>query len=300
MNDPHAAIDARARFAGGVAVVTGAAAGVGEGLVRHLAQIGMTSVVADIDVARAERVAESIRDGGGRAEACHVDVVDPASVDALAASVFDRHGGVDLLIANAGVESAGLLWEIDPRRWRTVMNVNVDGVFHCVRSFVPRMIAAGTPSCVATVSSVGGINSVAVQSPYIVSKFAVEAMTEALHQDLAVVGAPIQVSVLIPHSIRSEIFRAARRDAPTENPVANAVFDAMQRDNESTGLDPLVAAEHMVAQIARGDFWIHSDDRLCTAALERRARQLLDSSPPADPRAMLDRMGVPLPKGSSS
>lgn len=299
MNDAHAELDARTRFGGGVAVVTGSAAGVGEGLVRYLAQIGMTAVVADIDVARAEQVAESIRAGGGRAVARHVDVADPGSVDDLAEWVVTEHGGVDLLIANAGVESAGLLWEIDPERWRRVMNVNVDGVFHCVRAFVPRMIAAGTPSCVATVSSVGGINSVAVQSPYIVSKFAVEAMTEALHQDLAVVGAPIQVSVLIPHSIRSEIFRAARRDAPTENPVANAVFDAMQRDNESTGLDPLAAAEHMVEQIARGDFWIHSHDQLCTAALERRARQLLDSSPPADPRAMLDRMGVPLPKGPS-
>lgn len=299
MNSSSTTVDARTRFGGGVAVVTGAAAGVGEGLARHLAQIGMTAVVADIDAARAEQVAASIRDGGGRAVARHVDVADPASVDDLATWVFAEHGGVDLLIANAGIESAGLIWEIDPQRWRRVMDVNVDGVFHCVRSFVPRMIAAGTPSCLATVSSVGGINSVAVQSPYIVSKFAVEAMTEALHQDLAVVGAPIQVSVLIPHSIRSEIFRAANRDAPTDNEVANAVFAAMQRDNETTGMDPLVAAEHMVAQIARGDFWIHSDDRLCTGALERRAHQLLDSRPPADPHTMLDRMGVSLPKGPS-
>lgn len=290
--------EARERFAGGTAVVTGAAAGVGEGLVRHIAAIGMTAVVADVDVGRAEQVADSIRRDGGRAEARHVDVADPDSVEALAAAVTDAHGGVDLLVNNAGVESSGLLWEIEPERWRTVMRINVDGVFHCLRSFVPRMIATGTPSCIANMSSVGGVNSVAVQSPYIVSKFAVEAMTEALHQDLAVVGAPIQVSVIIPYSIRSEIFRSAQRYAPTGNSVANEVFAAMQRDNVDKGLDPLVAAEHMVDQLARGDFWIHSDDEMCRAAMHRRAQQLLDSTPPADPRGMLTRMGVPIPKGS--
>lgn len=289
---------ARERFAGGTAVVTGAAAGVGEGLVRHLATLGMTTVVADVDAEGAEQVAESIRRDGGQAEARYVDVADQDSVEALAVAVTDAHVTVDLLINNAGVESSGLLWEIDPERWRAVMRINVDGVFHCLRSFVPRMIAAGTPSCIANMSSVGGVNSVAVQSPYIVSKFAVEAMTEALHQDLAVVGAPIQASVIIPHSIRSEIFRSAQRHLPTENSVANAVFAAMQRDNVDKGLDPLVAAEHMVDQIARGDFWIHSDDQMCRAAMQRRGRQLLDSAPPADPRDMLTRMGVPIPKGS--
>lgn len=289
---------AQERFSRGTAVVTGGASGVGEGLVRELAALGTTVVVADVARDRAERVAGEVRADGGRAEALHVDVADPASADALAAEVASRHGGVDLLVANAGVESAGLLWEFTPERWRTVMSVNVDGVFHCLRAFLPGMIAAGTRSCVATMSSIGGINSVAVQSPYIVSKFAVEAMTEALHQDLAVIGSPIQVSVIVPHSIRSEIFRTAQREAPSHNEVANAVFAAMQRDNESTGLDPRAAAAHMLDQLARGDFWIHADDAAGTAALERRARQLLDAAPPADPRTMLSRMGVPHPKGS--
>ncbi|MGN0122671.1 MAG: hypothetical protein ACI38R_05515, partial [Rhodococcus sp. (in: high G+C Gram-positive bacteria)] len=104
--------------------------------------------------------------------------------------------------------------------------------------------------------------------------------------------APIQVSAVIPHSIRSEIFLSAQREAPTDNPTANAVFAAMQRDNVEKGLDPLVAAEHMVEQIARGEFWIHSDDDLCIAAVHRRAHQLLDLAPPADPQAMLTRMGI--------
>ncbi|WP_280506152.1 SDR family NAD(P)-dependent oxidoreductase [Nocardia farcinica] len=290
---------ARERFAHGTAVVTGAAAGIGRGLAEHLATLGMTVVVADIDRGRADQAAAEITALGGRAEGYGVDVADEEQVDAMAAAVFDRHGSVELLINNAGVESAGLLWEIDSARWRRLMQINVDGVFYCLKAFVPRMIAAGTPAVVANLSSVGGINTVAVQSPYIVSKFAVQAMTECLHQDLSIIGAPIQVSAVVPHSIRSEIFLAAQRAAPTANPVANAVFDAMQRDNVEKGLDPLVAAEHMVEQIARGDFWVFSDDAMCSASTNRRSEQLRTLSPPANPRDMLARMGIALPEGSS-
>ncbi|WP_039798580.1 SDR family NAD(P)-dependent oxidoreductase [Nocardia araoensis] len=290
---------ARERFSHGTAVVTGAAAGIGRGLARHLGVLGMTVVVADIDEDRAAGVAAEIIEHGGSAKGFGVDVADAGAVEDMAATIFARHGSVELLINNAGVESAGLLWEIDPARWRRLMQINVDGVFYCLKSFVPRMIEAGAPACIANLSSVGGLNTVAVQSPYIVSKFGVQAMTECLWQDLAVVGAPIQVSAVVPHSIRSEIFLAAQRDAPTTDPTANAVFAAMQRDNVEKGLDPLEAAEHMVEQIARGDFWVFSDDAMCTASATRRGEQLLSLSPPANPRDMLARMGVPLPEGSS-
>ncbi|PSR69292.1 short-chain dehydrogenase [Nocardia sp. MDA0666] len=290
---------ARERFSRGTAVVTGAAAGIGRGLAQHLGSLGMTVVVADIDAGRAAEVAAAIVAEGGTAEGYGVDVADEAAVDAMAAAIFDRHGSVELLINNAGVESSGLLWEIDPARWRRVMQINVDGVFYCLKSFVPHMIRVGSPSCIANLSSVGGLNTVAVQSPYIVSKFAVQAMTECLHQDLSIIGAPIQVSAVVPHSIRSEIFLAAQREAPTSAPTANAVFAAMQRDNVDKGLDPLAAAEHMIEQIARGQFWVFSDDEMCTASATRRGEQLLNLRPPANPRDMLARMGVPLPEGNS-
>ena len=293
----NSTVVAPTRFADGVAVVTGAAAGIGAGLVRHLAHLGMLVIVADVDEPGAKQIATEIVAKGGRAEPYRVDVSDPDDVEGMAAFVFESHGGVDLLINNAGIESAGLLWEIDRDRWQRVMQINVDGVFFCLRSFVPRMIQAGTPSYIANLSSVGGLNSAAVQSPYIVSKHAVQAMTESLYQDLAVVDAPIQVSAVIPHSIRSDIFTSAQREAPTGNETANEVFAAMQRDNVEKGLDPLVAAEHMIEQIARGDFWIYSDDEICIASAQRRGSQLLDLRPPADPREMLLRMGVPLPKG---
>ena len=283
---------AERRFGTGTAVVTGAGAGIGAGFARHLARLGMTVVVADIDEERASLVAEDIRAAGGRADVHGVDVADADAVKRMADNVFDRHGSVELLVNNAGVETAGLLWEVSGARWRRLMEINVDGVFYCLRAFVPLMLKVGKRACVANRSSVGGINSAAVQGPYIVSKFAVLAMTESLHQDLSLVDSPIQVSAVVPHSIRSEIFRAAQRDAPTTNVTANAVFDAMQQANVESGLDPLDAAEHMTEAIARGDFWVFSDDDACRQFTDRRAAQLRDLLPPADPRTMLTRMGI--------
>ena len=283
---------AQERFSTGTALVTGGAAGIGEGLVRHLAKLGMTVVVADIDGFKATLLADELTESGASAYAYEVDVTDFDAVEAMASAVFERHGSLELLINNAGIETAGLIWEISPDRWKRLMDINLHGVFHGVRAFVPRMIAAGTPSCVANLSSVGGLNSVAVQAPYIVSKHAVQALTESLHQDLSLTDAPIQVAAIVPHSIRSQIFLAARRDAPSNNAIANAVFDAMQRDNETTGLDPVYAAEYMIERLARGEFWVFSDDETCSRSAIRRAEQLLHLAPPADPRQMLSRMGV--------
>ena len=280
------------RFGGGTAFVTGGAAGIGEGFVRYLASIGMHVVIADINLPAAEKLAGELTEAGQQASAVHLDVTDTDQVEQVAQQAFESHGSIELLINNAGVENAGLLWEVTPERWKQVMDINVDGVFHCVHAFVPKMIAAGKPAVIANLSSVGGVGSAPVQAPYMVSKHAVQALTECLHQEVALVGAPILVSVVLPHSIRSQIFLAARRDAPSGNPVANAVFDAMQEANVATGLDPVEAAEHMTGAIARGDFWIFSDDEICKQSTSRRAAQLADLTPPADPKVMLDRMGI--------
>ncbi|OZC87718.1 short-chain dehydrogenase [Rhodococcus sp. 05-340-1] len=283
---------ARTRFASGTAVITGAGAGIGEGLARHLATLGMHVVVADIDTAAAERVADDIVGAGGSATAHTVDVTDAAGVDALAAEIYSRFGSVELLINNAGLENAGLLWEVDPVRWRKVMSVNVDGVFHGIRAFVPRMIAAGKPSVIANLSSVAAFSVTPVQAPYTVSKHAVLSLTECLHQEIALVEAPIQVSAVLPYSIKSSIFNAARTQAPTSNAVANAVFDVMQSANVAAGLDAVAAAEHMVEAIARGDFWIFSDDAVCSAMAAARGHHLTELTNPQDPREQLTLMGV--------
>lgn len=274
------------RFGGGTALVTGGGAGIGEGFVRHLAALGMRVVVADIVRSRAEEVVAAVRDAGGAAEPYEVDVTDCAAVERLAEHVFASSGRLDLLINNAGVETAGRLWEIPAARWRQVMAINVDGIVHCLRAFLPRMIAAGRPAVVANLSSVGGVKTAPFQAPYIVSKHAVLALTECLHQELRLVGAPIQVSAVLPHSVRSRIFLDAQASAPSDSAEADRFFDWMQQANVTTGLDPVAAAEHMVRQIAAGEFWVFSDDERCAETLQARADQLAHRADPPDFRSM--------------
>ncbi|WP_433347347.1 SDR family NAD(P)-dependent oxidoreductase [Microtetraspora malaysiensis] len=280
-------MNAHERFGSGTAVVTGGGSGIGEGLVRHLAALGMTVVTADIDADSARAVADDLSAQGLSAVPYQVDVTDAEAVEAMAAQLFRAYGTIDLLVNNAGVENAGLIWEVDPERWERLMAINVGGVFHGLRSFVPRMIEAGSPSVIVNMSSVGGVSSAALQAPYIVSKHAVLALTECLHQEVALVGAPIQVSVVLPHAVRSRIFSSARRDAPTGNAMANQMFDVLQQANDTIALDPRDAAEHMIEAVARGDFWVFSHDDLGKAAVDRRAAQLSALTPPPNPRQVL-------------
>lgn len=280
------------RFAHGTAVITGAGAGIGEGLAKYLGGLGMHVVVADINLAGANRVAEDIVSFNGSASARVVDVTDFEAVDQLAADVFEEHGSVELLINNAGLENAGFLWEVEPKRWNQVMNVNVNGVFNGIRAFLPRMIESKLPGTVANLSSVAAFSTTPVQAPYTVSKHAVLSLTECLHQEISLIGAPIQVSAILPYSIQSSIFKAAEREAPTNNTVANAVFKSMQEANVSSGLDPLEAAEYMMDQVARGEFWVFSEHQYTPNIAKDRALLLSELTDPGNPKEQLTLMGV--------
>ena len=139
-------------------MVTGAGSGIGEGIARAAAGLGMKVVVADIDAGRLERVAAEIRAQGGVALSVPTDVADAASVAALAAATRGRFGDVRLLVNNAGIEVAGYTWDLSALDWERAVRVNVLGVVHGARSFLPRMIEAGTPAYVANLSSLGGLS----------------------------------------------------------------------------------------------------------------------------------------------
>jgi NAD(P)-dependent dehydrogenase (short-subunit alcohol dehydrogenase family) len=271
---------ARDRFSGGTAVVTGGAQGIGEGFVRHLSSIGMDVVIADLDGALARRLATELSGSDRRVQAVEVDVAVASAVEDLAERVFAEFGSVELLINNAGIETGGLLWEVPVTRWDRLMSVNLDGIFYCVHAFLPRMIASGRPGVVANLSSVGGLTTAPLQAPYLVSKHAVLALTECLHQEVALTGAPVQVSVVLPYMVRSQIFVSAEAESPLESPAAQALFRAMQADNVRSGLDPVEAARHMVASIAAGDFWVFSDDARGRSYMDERAKVLSTAAPP--------------------
>lgn len=126
-------------FAGRVAVVTGASSGIGAGLARHAAKLGMKLVLADIAADRLAAFAEELRAAGAEVEAVVTDVAEPASVEALADTAYTRFGTVDLLVNNAGIMAMGYSWEIPAERWDAMLRINIGGYVNGIRAFVPQI-----------------------------------------------------------------------------------------------------------------------------------------------------------------
>lgn len=270
---------AQSVFGGGVAVVTGAGSGIGVGLARRAGALGMTVVVTDIDAEAAARTAGEITAAGGQAESERVDVSQPAALDALAEGVFARHGAVRLLINNAGIETVGNAWEIPADRWEATLNINLHGVIHGVRAFVPRMIASGQPGWIGNLSSVGAFGQMPGQSAYVVTKHAVQAFSECLYLEMELKGLPIHVSAIIPGMVRSAIFD------PTTNEPDNAqghrsAMAAMMRDH---GMDPDEAARLFLDAMAAKRFWAISHPDMTDDIVQGRIAFLRDRSAPIMP-----------------
>lgn len=195
-------------FKGRVAVVTGAASGIGSGLVRRFVAEGMNLVVSDIDQAGLKEVVTFAQDNGAEVAARRVDVGDPEAVEQLASLAYERFGVVHLLCNNAGVlppDRFRPVWEFSLGDWRWSLEVNLMGVVHGLRSFVPRMLAGGQPGHVVNTASIGGLTSGAHSAPYSVAKHGVVRITEALYASLAAMGSKIGVTALCPGLVRSRM-----------------------------------------------------------------------------------------------
>jgi NAD(P)-dependent dehydrogenase (short-subunit alcohol dehydrogenase family) len=267
-------------FAGETAVITGAGSGIGAALSRHAAGLGMRVVAADIAEDRLELLGEELRAMGAEVVMVPTDVADAASVDRLAERAYDAFGSVRLLVNNAGVEVTGYVWEMPADDWSRLMRINVDGVFHGIRAFVPRMLASGERSYVVNLSSVGGIGTAPLQAAYIASKHAVQALTECLYLELQELGAPIQVTCVNPGMVSTRIFEDANAFDAARDPRGGEYLDEMRSLMKSAGIAPAEAAEMIFAAVAAGEFWVPTHPAMFELSARRRTKMLLERTPP--------------------
>jgi NAD(P)-dependent dehydrogenase (short-subunit alcohol dehydrogenase family) len=245
---------AKELFGGGTAVITGAGAGIGAGLARYAArELGMRVVLADVDTPAITALEAELPD----AVAVTCDVRDPAAVERLA----EQAGPVTLLVNNAGVEQFGYLWDTPVANWDRLLSINISGVFHGIRAFLPRMLADARQSWVWNLSSVGGVGASPLQAPYIVSKHAVLALTECLHQEVELAGHAdhVHVQAVLPGAVASNIFESAGAVDSGDVSAAEDHRAAMLKIKQQA-MDPLAAARFFFDQAAAGEFYLTSQD----------------------------------------
>ncbi len=209
-----------------VAVVTGAASGMGLAFAHRFAEAGMKLVLADIEPAPLARAEAALRAKGADVLALRTDVGIEAEVTALADASFARFGHVHVVCNNAGVSAVGSsrtpCWEIPLPDWHWVLGVNFMGVLYGIRAFVPRMIAGGGEGHIVNTASVFGLMTQA--TPYNVSKHGVVCLTEGLYKELRQMGAKLSASVLCPGLIDTAILQA-ERNRPAAFGPARALAD---------------------------------------------------------------------------
>ena len=262
------------RFQGGVAVVTGAASGIGSGLVKQALAHNMKVVAADV---RADVLTDFTRGLEGDVLALPTDVSQPASVEALAAKAYDTFGRVDLLFNNAGVLPTGWSWEMEPEVWHKAFNVNVFGVVHGLRSFVPRMLKAGEPAHIVNTASLGGFFASALTSTYAATKFAVVAITESLSRELQILNAPIGASLLAPGPVKSSLLNDP---VGTENSEASQRLVVAMRKMMEGGLIPEEFGPLVFDSVHKKQFWIIPQPEFFDARFSARSEEILTRKNP--------------------
>jgi NAD(P)-dependent dehydrogenase (short-subunit alcohol dehydrogenase family) len=268
-------------FTGRVAVVTGAGSGIGRALTHAFAAEGAHVVAADVE---ADALAETA------AADAHITtrVTDVSSFDeviALADHVYETHGNIDVLCNNAGVFAGGLIWERPPSDFEWTLGVNLWGILHGIRAFVPRMIAARRPAHIVNTVSMAGLCSTPFTAPYNVSKFAALAASECLAHDLETVGAPIGVSVVVPSAVMTRIGSSGRNRPEmlggTVSDDATFVEQALV-DLTGSGLPPAEVARMILDAIRTNTYLVPTRDSY-RPQIEARYLALLDKQLPPMP-----------------
>ncbi|MEE4143408.1 MAG: SDR family NAD(P)-dependent oxidoreductase [Halieaceae bacterium] len=264
-----------------VAVITGAASGIGSALARHCASEGMRLVLADIGAGPLQSLEQELVKAGASTIAVVTDVARAEDVAALADSAFDRFGQVDLLFNNAGVLISGYSWERSIADWQWILNINLMGVIHGLHSFVPRMLAQKTPGHIVNTSSLAGLLASPLMGPYTVSKQAVVALSETLHYEFETLGARLGVSVLCPGAVATAIADSGseRELAAGATADANEQLVGFLRAGIAAGMSPVDCAVKVFQGIRDESFWIFTHEEF-KPAYAARCEDLLSGRNP--------------------
>ncbi len=246
-----------------VAVVTGGASGIGRAIAERLAAEGMKLVLADIEEGALATAQKEMEAKGATVLAVRTDVSQPSEVEALAKKTVDAFGAVDVLCNNAGVgPPGGPLWERTVADWQWVLGVNLWGVIHGVRVFVPIMRAQDTEAHIVNTASLAGLVSVPWMGIYNVTKHAIVTLSETLHHELTLSGTKLKVSVLCPAWVNTALADSERNrpaeltDADqTKSPQSEMVEMAL-RGFLASGLPPEQVADAVLDAIRNENFYI--------------------------------------------
>ena len=274
-------------FNGKVAVITGAGSGFGREFARLGHRLGMRLVLADIEQEALDGAAAELLEAGATLIAERTDVSVGTDVDRLARAARSAFGDVDLLFNNAGVGTGGLIWESSERDWQWVLGVNVWGVIHGIRAFVPSMLARGGPGHVVNTASVAGLLSPPLMGVYNVSKHAVVTLTETLYHDLRQVKAGIGCSVLCPAYVPTGIHRSERNRpaAPDDETVTASQAAARATLQKAVTSGRLTAPEvaTMTFDAIRSDtFYIVTHPKIL-GSVALRHQDIIERRNPSDP-----------------
>jgi NAD(P)-dependent dehydrogenase (short-subunit alcohol dehydrogenase family) len=210
---------------GKVAVVTGAASGIGLAVTEAFVAAGVRVVMTDIDEGALTAVAARLTETGADVHALPSDVSDPEAVDRVAQGVVERYGKLNVAVNNAGIVNRGNSWELTLEEWHRVLDINLWGVIHGIRSFVPLILSSGEEGHVVNTGSTASVLPLGRLGPYTVAKHGVLGLSDVLRHEFEALGAPIGVSVVMPGMIRT-----AMNPIGTVEPsqVAANVIDAIR------------------------------------------------------------------------
>jgi NAD(P)-dependent dehydrogenase (short-subunit alcohol dehydrogenase family) len=282
-------------FEGKVAVITGAASGIGRGLAERCVCEGMKVVLADIDEVNLIKTETELKAREGTVLGVRTDVSKRSEVEHLAHRAFETFGQVHLLFNNAGVAAGGAPWEATWNDWEWVIGVNLWGVIHGVKVFTPHMLAQNTPCHIVNTSSTAGVIVGNFSAPYAVTKHGVVALSESLYLALQQRNSLVKVSVLCPGLVRTDIANVERHrpaelrnEAVTMTAQMQAGLAAFKAAIEAS-MPPKEVADVVFEAIKQEQFYIFSHPEWLEA-VQLRTDKLLRMENPQSPAAVITKL----------